>query len=93
MPIDIPSAGVVFSVGVTGLEPQKLEHHPIETSVDELSRAAVELDTFCSQSTVSLLGVTGLVVCGFHASVRGHRCGRHILGGSLVDLNTASSKT
>ena len=34
-----------------------------------------------------------LVVCGFHASVRGRRIGRHILGASIVDLNAASSNT
>lgn len=43
VPIDIPSPGVVFSIGVTGLEQQIFEHSPIEAYIDELRRAAVEL--------------------------------------------------
>jgi DNA-binding IclR family transcriptional regulator len=43
VPIDIPYAGVVFSIGVTGLEQQIFERYPIETYVDELRSAAVEL--------------------------------------------------
>lgn len=43
VPIDIPHAGVVFSVGVTGLEHQIFEDHPAEVYIDELRKAAVEL--------------------------------------------------
>lgn len=35
-------------------------------------------DTLCSRSTTSSGVSAVLVVCGFHASVRRHRCGRHI---------------
>lgn len=43
VPIEIPKAGVIFSVGATGLEHQIFEHFPLEEYVAELRKAAIEL--------------------------------------------------
>jgi hypothetical protein len=51
------------------------------------------LDTFCNRSTVSPVFDGAIIVCGFHASVRGRHIERHILGETIVGLNAASSKT
>lgn len=53
VPIDIPYAGVVFSIGVTGLEQQIFDQYPIETYVAELRDAALEL-----RSSLASLAVT-----------------------------------
>lgn len=53
VPIDIPYAGVVFSIGVTGLEQQIFDQFPLETYVAELKDAALELGASLASLAVS----------------------------------------